>query len=194
MLRRSPESGEPTSRTRPHDVDVSTTPAPTTSGLPRAVLVLVGLAAAAIVVAGMRGIADLLAPAFLALILTVLAHPLRKWLDKKLPAWVASTVCIAVVYVGVVLFALAVLVRVVAGEDSSAITAVLYGVGLVLTVPLVALVAGTGVLAPEIDDGSVVYLLAKPVRRSTIVYSKLAVAVRWSRPSPRCRRCLPAWC
>jgi ABC-2 type transport system permease protein len=76
-----------------------------------------------------------------------------------------------------VLFALAVLVRVVAGEDSSAITAVLYGVGLVLTVPLVALVAGTGVLAPEIDDGSVVYLLAKPVRRPVIVLSKWAVAV-----------------
>jgi ABC-2 type transport system permease protein len=76
-----------------------------------------------------------------------------------------------------VLFALAVLVRVVAGEDSSAITAVLYGVGLVLTVPLVALVAGTGVLAPEIDDGSVVYLLAKPVPRPVIVISKWAVAV-----------------
>jgi ABC-2 type transport system permease protein len=76
-----------------------------------------------------------------------------------------------------VLFALAVLVRVVAGEDSSAITAVLYGVGLVLTVPLVALVAGTGVLAPEIDDGSVVYLLAKPVPRPVIVVSKWAVAV-----------------
>jgi ABC-2 type transport system permease protein len=76
-----------------------------------------------------------------------------------------------------VLFALAVLVRVIAGEDSSAITAVLYGVGLVLTVPLVALVAGTGVLAPEIDDGSVVYLLAKPVRRPVIVLSKWVVAV-----------------
>jgi ABC-2 type transport system permease protein len=76
-----------------------------------------------------------------------------------------------------VLFALAVLVRVVAGEDSSAITAVLYGVGLVLTVPLVALVAGTGVLAPEIDDGSVVYLLAKPVQRPVIVLSKWVVAV-----------------
>jgi ABC-2 type transport system permease protein len=75
-----------------------------------------------------------------------------------------------------VLFALAVLVRVVAGEDSSAITSVLYGLGLVLTVPLVALVAGTGVLAPEIDDGSIVYLLAKPVPRPMIVVSKVVVA------------------
>ena len=76
-----------------------------------------------------------------------------------------------------VLFALAVLVRVMAGEDSSATTTVMYGVGLVLTVPLVALVAGTGVLAPEIDDGSVVYLLAKPVPRPVIVISKVAVAI-----------------
>jgi ABC-2 type transport system permease protein len=76
-----------------------------------------------------------------------------------------------------VLFALAVLVRLVAGEDSAAVTSVLYGVGLVLTVPLVALVAGTGVLAPEIDDGSIVYLLAKPVRRPVVVVSKTVVAV-----------------
>lgn len=76
-----------------------------------------------------------------------------------------------------ILVALAVLVRLIAGEDSSAITSVLYGVGLVLTVPLVALVAGTGVLGPEIDDGSVVYLLAKPVSRLVIVVSKVVVAV-----------------
>jgi ABC-2 type transport system permease protein len=76
-----------------------------------------------------------------------------------------------------VLFALAVLVRLLAGEDSAATTSVMYGVGLVLTVPLVSLVAGTGVLAPEIDDGSIVYLLAKPVRRPVIVVSKTVVAV-----------------
>jgi ABC-2 type transport system permease protein len=76
-----------------------------------------------------------------------------------------------------VLFALAVLVRFLAGEDSDAASAVLYGVGLVLTVPLVALVAGTGVLAPEIDDGSIVYLLAKPVPRPVIVLGKSLVAM-----------------
>ncbi len=76
-----------------------------------------------------------------------------------------------------VLFALAALVRVLAGEDSTALTSVLYGVGLVLTVPLVSLVAGTGVLAPEIDDGSIVYLLAKPVPRPVIAVSKTVVAV-----------------
>ena len=81
-------------------------------GLPRALLVLLGLAASVVVVAGMKGVADLLAPAFLALVLTIVAHPLRGWLDRWMPAWAASAVCILVVYVGVVLFALAVVVSV----------------------------------------------------------------------------------
>lgn len=76
-----------------------------------------------------------------------------------------------------ILFGLAVVIRLIAGEDSQAVNGVLYGLGIVLTVPLVALVAGTGVLAPEVDDGSVVYLLAKPVPRTVIVLSKTAVAV-----------------
>jgi ABC-2 type transport system permease protein len=40
----------------------------------------------------------------------------------------------------------------------------------------VSLLATTGVLAPEIDDGSISYLLAKPISRHTIVISKLVVA------------------
>lgn len=82
------------------------------AGLPRALLLLIGMAAAVVVVAGLRGVADLLAPAFLALVLTVLAHPLRRWLDRWMPSWAASAVCIVVVYVGVVLLALAVVVSV----------------------------------------------------------------------------------
>ena len=51
------------------------------------------------------------------------------------------------------------------------------GLGLVVIVPLVALLATSGLLAPEIDDGSISYLLAKPISRYTIVASKLVVAV-----------------
>lgn len=92
--------------------DVATTGDETRWGLPRGLLVLVGAAAAIIVIAGMRASAGILAPTFLALILTVLAHPLRRWLDRWMPSWAATAVCIVVVYVGVVLFALAVLVSV----------------------------------------------------------------------------------
>ncbi|MFC8715832.1 ABC transporter permease [Kitasatospora sp. NPDC057198] len=44
-------------------------------------------------------------------------------------------------------------------------------------VPVTGLVVGTGVIATEIEDGSIVYLLAKPLPRWKIVTTKLAVAV-----------------
>ena len=43
--------------------------------------------------------------------------------------------------------------------------------------PLLSLIAGTGSIGPEIDDGSIVYLLAKPLNRYSIVVTKLAVAI-----------------
>lgn len=42
--------------------------------------------------------------------------------------------------------------------------------------PLMCLLIGTGVIGAEIDDGSIVYLLAKPLPRRTILLSKLVVA------------------
>ena len=76
-----------------------------------------------------------------------------------------------------VLIGLAVLVRALVGDDDLASETTLYRLGLVVIVPLVALLATSGLLAPEIDDGSIAYLLAKPVPRSTIVASKLVVAL-----------------
>ena len=76
----------------------------------------------------------------------------------------------------VVLVGLAALVRGLVGEDPTGAEHTLHGLGLVVVVPLVALLATTGLLAPEIDDGSIAYLLAKPIPRHTIVLSKLVVA------------------
>jgi ABC-2 type transport system permease protein len=76
-----------------------------------------------------------------------------------------------------VLLALSVLVRVLVGQDDTGSEQVLYRLGLIVIVPLVALLATSGLLAPEIDDGSISYLLAKPISRHTIVASKLVVAV-----------------
>jgi len=76
-----------------------------------------------------------------------------------------------------VLIGLAVLVRALVGEDQESAEAVLHNLGLAVVVPLVALLATSGLLASEIDDGSISYLLAKPVSRYTIVASKLAVAL-----------------
>ena len=75
-----------------------------------------------------------------------------------------------------ILVGLAVLIRALVGEDQTAAQDTLYGLGLAVVVPLVALLATTGLLAPEIDDGSISYLLAKPISRHTIVASKLVVA------------------
>lgn len=49
-------------------------------------------------------------------------------------------------------------------------------VGFTLALPLVALLAASAVLGPEIDDGSIVYLIAKPVPRHVVTVSKYAVA------------------
>jgi ABC-2 type transport system permease protein len=53
---------------------------------------------------------------------------------------------------------------------------ILGGFGLAVVLPLTALIIGTSVLGAEIDDGSVVHLLATPVPRSTVILSKFAVA------------------
>ncbi|HXM55470.1 MAG TPA: ABC transporter permease subunit [Candidatus Dormibacteraeota bacterium] len=49
--------------------------------------------------------------------------------------------------------------------------------GIATLLPLVALIAASGVLGTEIDDGSFVFLLSKPVSRPVILDTKLAVAV-----------------
>src|SRR5688572_19492434 len=53
---------------------------------------------------------------------------------------------------------------------------VLVGIGVAVVLPLIALIVGTGVLGSEIDDGTIVHILTKPVPRWKIVLSKLFVA------------------
>jgi ABC-2 type transport system permease protein len=48
--------------------------------------------------------------------------------------------------------------------------------GFSVLLPLTALIIGTGVLGAEIDDGSVVHLLATPVSRRDVILTKFAVA------------------
>ena len=74
--------------------------------------------------------------------------------------------------------ALAVAFRVSGEGDNADWTANHLLAGMVVTVllPLAALVFGTAILGTEIDDGTAVYLLAKPLARREIVFSKLLVA------------------
>ena len=54
--------------------------------------------------------------------------------------------------------------------------AVIVGLGLAVVLPVVALIVGTGVLGSEIDDGTIVHILTKPLPRRDIILAKYAVA------------------
>jgi AI-2 transport protein TqsA len=77
---------------------------------PRGVVILVGLAAAFIVVAGMRTLQDLIGPVFLALVLTVVVHPIRRMIGRRMPDWVATVICLVVMYAVLIGLALAIAV------------------------------------------------------------------------------------
>lgn len=70
-----------------------------------------------------------------------------------------------------------------AGEEARAMrfTAGLLGnLGVRTLMPLVALLFGTGAIGSEIDDGTAIFLLAKPISRRTVVITKLVVAAACS--------------
>ena len=68
------------------------------------------------------------------------------------------------------------LVRTNARPGQVDIGAILDGIVIRVVLPLVALVFGTAALGSELEDGTAVHLLTKPIRRSTIVVAKIMVA------------------
>lgn len=58
---------------------------------------------------------------------------------------------------------------------------VVIGLGLAVVLPIMTLIIGTGVLGSEIDDGTIVHILAKPLPRREIILAKLVVSwlVSW---------------
>ncbi|MYV56967.1 ABC transporter permease subunit [Streptomyces sp. SID3212] len=75
------------------------------------------------------------------------------------------------------LIVIAIAVRAFSGADDQVASDVLGGFAIATMVPLIGVIAGTGAIGPEIDDGSIVYLLAKPLKRPTIIFTKLIVAI-----------------
>lgn len=77
----------------------------------------------------------------------------------------------------VLLVLLALLLRSLAGDDfgpSDQISFLkVFGIGVV--VPIVTLIATSTLISSELDDGSIIYLLSKPVSRLTIAASKAVV-------------------
>jgi predicted PurR-regulated permease PerM len=80
-------------------------------GMPRGLIVILGLAAVVVCAAGMRAIPDIIGPVFMALVLTITVNPIRGWMIRHgASRGVASfTVFLAVTAIVVGLFAAAVL-------------------------------------------------------------------------------------
>ena len=82
-------------------------------GLPRGLVVLLGLASVVVVVAGMRAAAGIIAPTFLALTIVIATSPVPTWLIRKgFPRWLATVVLVLVVYAVLITLALVVVVSV----------------------------------------------------------------------------------
>lgn len=54
---------------------------------------------------------------------------------------------------------------------------VIVGLGLAVLLPVTSLIVGTGVLGSEVDDGTIVHILTKPLPRRDIIIAKLLVAI-----------------
>ncbi|MEV6343493.1 ABC transporter permease [Actinoplanes sp. NPDC051851] len=54
---------------------------------------------------------------------------------------------------------------------------VIVGLGFAVVLPVIALIVGTGVLGSEVDDGTLVHILTKPLPRRDIILAKYFVAV-----------------
>ncbi|MDR3083065.1 MAG: ABC transporter permease subunit [Streptomyces sp.] len=75
------------------------------------------------------------------------------------------------------LLVIAAVVRALVGADDDVTSNLLGAFAVGTMVPLIGVIAGTGAIGPEIDEGSIVYLLAKPLPRPTIIVTKLLVAI-----------------
>ncbi|MGY2066588.1 AI-2E family transporter [Blastococcus sp. SYSU DS0619] len=69
------------------------------SGLPRWLLLVGGVAAATIAIAGLQAVAWLVAPVFLALVVVIALTPVQRWLRRiGVPGWLATTVLLLLVW------------------------------------------------------------------------------------------------
>lgn len=81
--------------------------------MPRGLVILLGLAAAVITMAGIQATAWLLTPMLLALVIVVVVSPVHRWLRYRgLPAWAATLALVLVVYGVLIAFALVMIVSV----------------------------------------------------------------------------------
>lgn len=100
--------------------------------------------------------------------LTVAGLTLRSLLGRK-RIWL-------LIPLPVILIGLSLLGHFKSPDDTSWIRPIEQGLGFGAIVPIMALVIGASVLGSEIDDGTVVHILTKPLARREILLAKLVVA------------------
>ncbi|MFI6792829.1 ABC transporter permease [Nonomuraea sp. NPDC050383] len=74
------------------------------------------------------------------------------------------------------LLALALLLRLAGSDDQRSAMLLMQNFAIGTMLPLLGLIAGTGVIAPEIDDGTIIHLMSKPISRPAIARTKFLVA------------------
>lgn len=85
---------------------------------------------------------------------------------------------ILLVLLGAILLLVAVIKRLSGSGPEPVFTAHLMSdMGVAVLMPLVALIFGTGAIGAELDEGTAIYILAKPIARSTVLVTKLVVAI-----------------
>ncbi|WP_433031805.1 AI-2E family transporter [Actinomycetospora sp. CA-053990] len=82
-------------------------------GMPRGLVLLLGVAASVVAVAGIRAAAWLIGPALLALMIVIAAHPVQRWLRQRgWPGWVATLALILVINAGLLALVVVLLVSI----------------------------------------------------------------------------------
>ena len=66
------------------------------------------------------------------------------------------------------------------GSDAKFTADLLSTVGIATLMPLVALIFGTGAIGAELEEGTAVYVLAKPIARWVVMTTKLVIAIACS--------------
>jgi predicted PurR-regulated permease PerM len=71
--------------------------------LPRGLMILLGGGAAVLVIGGLQAASEMIAPIFLALVVTIAVHPIRGYLERRhVPGWASTTVGILAALVVVI--------------------------------------------------------------------------------------------
>jgi ABC-2 type transport system permease protein len=74
------------------------------------------------------------------------------------------------------LIGMAVLLRLLGENDQDMAVKLMSQFAIGTMLPLLGVIAGTGVIAPEIDDGTIIHLMSKPISRPVIIQTKFLVA------------------